>query len=406
MRHPFWILNTSLLVLLLVCAGFIFFTQQTLPKKLGSAKKSTATKPLSAFPTDTEAVDITKIYENDLFDTYHEKIMPPVEPDYTSPIPVPPTPTPVEIPEEAITPFLPPLQVTLKGIMILNDESQNVVIIEDNNTKKEENYKVGDSLEDAQLIRILHNRIILIRSNGQFETLYLSEKDVVNPTIENDQKDGWAQTARKISDVALEIDPTSFVEVVPTLAQFIDLFDITTVYKRGKSIGCRVGKISSGALPEVLGFEPNDIILSVAGISTTTTEARFEIYQHLLTLNIGDSFTVNCERGGQPFGFSITLKDLKDPLTFSSKQLQEEEKAVGILTGPSPEELEAERIQLLKDRYTFAQTAQDILVEQKEQMIEAVKSPLAQALDRSGDSGPQRGSSKDKVKNHSLSNES
>ena len=403
MRHPFWILNTSLLVLLLVCAGFIFFTQQTLPKKLGGGKKSLTVKPLSAFPIDTETVDITKIYENDLFDTYHEKIMPPVEPDYTSPIPIPPSPTQVEIPEEAVTPFLPPLQVTLKGIMILNDESKNVVIIEDNTTKKEENYKVGDSLDDAQLIRILHNRIILIRSNGQFETLYLSEKDVIDQTVENDQKDGWAQTVRKVSDVSVEIDPTSFVEVVPTLAQFIDLFDITTVYKRGKSIGCRIGKITQGSLAEALGLEPNDIILSIAGMPTTTTESRFEIYQHLLTLHISDSFTVSYERAGQPAGFSVELKDLKDPLTLPEKQLEEEEKAVGILTGPSPEELEEERIQILKDRYTFAQTAQDILIEQKEQMIEAVKSPFAKAT---ADSGPQRGSSKDKVKNHSLSNES
>ncbi len=386
MRHPFWILNTSLLVLLLVCAGFIFFTQQTLPKKLGGGKKSLTVKSVSAFPVDTEAVDITKIYENDLFDTYHEKIMPPVEPDYTSPIPVPPSPTQVEIPEEAVTPFLPPLQVTLKGIMILNDESKNAVIIEDNTTKKEENYKVGDSLEDAQLIRILHNRIILIRSNGQFETLYLSEKDVADQIVENDQKDGWAQTVRKISDVAVEIDPTSFIEVVPTLAQFIDLLDITTVYKRGKSIGCRIGKITQGSLAEALGFEPNDIIFSIAGIPTTSTESRFEIYQHLLTLNLSDSFTVNGERAGQPFAFSVELKDLKDPLTLSNKQLLEEEKAVGILTGPSPEELEEERIQILKDRYTFAQTAQDILIEQKEQMITESK--------------------KDKVKNHSLSNES
>ncbi len=386
MRHPFWILNTSLLVLLLVCAGFIFFTQQTLPKKLGGGKKSLIIRPIAAFPIDTETVVIAKIYENDLFDTYHEKIMPPVEPNYISPIPVPPSPTQVVIPEEAVIPFLPPLQVTLKGIMILNDESKNVVIIEDNATRKEENYKVGDSLEDAQLIRILHNRIILIRSNGQFETLYLSEKDVVDQTVENDQKDGWAQTVRKISNVSIEIDPTSFVEVVPTLAQFIDLFDITTIYKRGKSVGCRIGKITQGSLPEALGFEPSDIILSIAGTPTSSTENRFEIYQHLLTLNLSDSFTVNCERGGQPFAFAVELKDLKDPLTFSTKQLTEEYKAVGILTGPSPEELEEERIQILKDRYTFAQTAQDILIEQKEQMITESK--------------------KDKVKNHSLSNES
>ncbi len=386
MRHPFWILNTSLLVLLLVCAGFIFFTQQTLPKKMSGSKKTLAVKAASAFATEAEPVAITKIYENDLFDTYHEKIMPPLEPSYVSQIPTAPSPSVVTVPEDPLVPFLPPLKITLKGIMILNDESHNVVVIEDNATKKEQNYKVGDAVEDAELVRILHNRVVLIRSNGQFETLYLSEKDIADPVLENDMRDGWIQTAKKIDPATIEVDPTSFVEVVQTLAEFIDMFDITTVYKRGKNIGCRIGKIAPESLPTVLGLEPGDIILSIAGIQTTSTDSRLQIFRHLAQLKLEDSFTVTGQRSGQLFAFSIVLKDLKDPLILPRKLLAQEEEKVGILTGPSPEELEQERIQILKDRYTFAQTAQDILIEQREQMLTKSK--------------------KDNVKKHPLPNES
>jgi len=386
MRHPFWILNTSLVFLLLVCAGFIFFTQQTLPKKMSTSKKTTTAKASAAFKTDTEPVAIAKIYENDLFDTYHEKILPPVEPNYVSQIPVAPSPTAVTIPEEPVIPFLPPLKVTLKGIMILNDESKDMIIIEDNATKIEKNYKVGDSIEDAELIRILHNRVVLVRSNGQFETLYLSDKDIVDPVVENDQKDDWVQTVRKTDATGIEIDPLSFIEVVPTLAQFIDCFDITSVYKRGKSIGCRIGRIVPQSLPEALGIESGDIILSIAGIPTTSNESRFAIYRHITQLKKGDSFTVTAEREGQPLTFSITLADLKDPLSLPAKVIAEQEEKVGIITGPSAEELEQERIQLLKERYTFAQTAQDILIQQRELMLTDAK--------------------KDKVKNDPLPNES
>ncbi len=383
MRHPFWILNTSLLVLLLVCTGFILFTQQTLPKKIESSKKNSKPKPVTE--TASEPVIIDKIYENDLFDTYHEKIIAPSEPSYTSPIPVPPSPTEVQVPEDPITPFLPPLAVSLKGIMIVNDESKNMVVIEDNATKKEENYKVGDSIEDAQLIRILHNKAVLVRSNGQFETLYLSEKDVFNQAAADDAKDQWGELVRKIDTHSYELDPVSFVELVPDLSRCIDLFDLTTVYKKGKSYGCRIGKVSSGSLVETLGFDSHDIITAIAGISTATTDSRFEIYQKVLQLKNGDSFTVGFERDGNPKTFSYTLTDLKNPLLESQEEYEAQVPKVGIIMGPSPEELEEERIQLLKDRYTFAPTAQDILIEQRQMLSEAKK---------------------DKVKDVSLSNES
>ncbi len=53
----------------------------------------------------------------------------------------------------------------------------------DTRTNKESSYKVGDMIEDAQLIRIFSNKVILMRANGQQEVLYLREKDAkLDPT--------------------------------------------------------------------------------------------------------------------------------------------------------------------------------------------------------------------------------
>jgi len=74
--------------------------------------------------------------------------------------------------------FLDPLDITLKGIIVLvHNDSKNRAIIADNKTNKELTYKVGSAIEDAQLIRILSNKVIFLRSNGQQEVLYLREKD-------------------------------------------------------------------------------------------------------------------------------------------------------------------------------------------------------------------------------------
>jgi type II secretion system protein C len=336
---------------------------------MDTAKKTKAAKlPLQAA---TEAISIDKIYENDLFDTYHEKVTAPVEPDYINPIPTPPTQTAVEIPEDPIVPFLPPLAVTLKGIMIVNDDSKNMVMIEDNASKKEEIYKVGDLVEDAQLVRILHNKIVLVRSNGQFETLYLSEKDVYNQAALDDAKNEWAELTRKLNTNMYEVDPVSFAEVVPDLSHLIDMLDLTTVYKKGKVYGCRIGKVTSGSLAQTLGFESHDIITAIASLSTSTTDNRFEIYQKISHMPLGSSFTIEFERAEKPQTISFTLTDLKNPLLESQEEFEAQAPKVGIIIGPSPEELEQERIQLLQDRYTFAQTAQDILIEQRQIMSEA-----------------------------------
>lgn len=365
MRHPFWILNSSLLLLLLVCTVFIFFTGQTLPKKMSRHKKITI--PQLFVQDDTEPIAISKIYENDLFNTYHEKISPPTEPDYAKPIPTPPAAMQAVIPEDPIVPFLPPLTVTLKGIMIVNDESNNAIIIEDASTKKETNYKVGDMIEDAQLIRILNNKAILVRSNGQFETLYLSENDIFNQAAIETEANNWQQLVVKSSETLLEVDPVSFAELIPGLPQLIDTFDISTTYKKGSSVGCRIGKIASGSMAQALGFEAQDIVTHIAGIETSTSEKRLEIFNKLKTFKLSDSFTIDLERNGQSIKLKYLLTDLKDPLFHPSgtKNEDEDNQKVGIFMGPSSEELENERVQLLKERYKFAPTAQDILLEQR-----------------------------------------
>lgn len=369
MRHPLWILNSSLLLLLLVCVGFIVFTQKTLPKKIENKKSNTARRLTE---TESTPIDITKIYENDIFDTYHEAINPATQPDYVNPIPTPPSPSSVEIPEDPVIPFLPPLQVSLKGIMIVNDESKNVAVIEDNATRKEENYKIGDSVEDAQLIRILYNKVILVRSNGQFETLYLSEKDITNQALATDEKDNWKDVVLKKSEYLFDIDPVAFVDAIPGLSQFIDMFDVTTIYKKGLSVGCRIGSVTAGSLAHVLGLQSQDILRDVAGISTATPDQRYEIYEKITQLKIGSSFTVELERDGRIQSLGFTLVDLQNPLSepLSDKPSENEGQKVGILKGPSAAELEEERVKALEERYKFAQTAQDILIEQRRMMTE------------------------------------
>src|SRR3989338_10732171 len=103
MRHPFWIINSSLLALLFISLCFIVFSQQIIPTQ------KIATKRVSSSANAQQHIDVTvsEIYMNDLFNTYHEKVAPPEEPNYTKQIPQPPTPSTLQVPEEPKQPFLP-----------------------------------------------------------------------------------------------------------------------------------------------------------------------------------------------------------------------------------------------------------------------------------------------------------
>lgn len=365
MRHPLWLVNSSLLLLLALVAGIVFFWKPKAPRRI---KLETKELPVTQ-PAKTAIVDIKQIYENDLFDTYHKIITPPAEPDYTIPMPKPPSQTTVKAPDEPKQPFLQPLEVKLQGVVYLNDASNNIAMIFDKKTNIQKNYKVGDMVLDARLIRIFSNRILLIRSNGQQESIYLNEKDIENDPAYTEGRDNWLHVVKSIDDTNYLLDPETFVGVTKNLAQCIDMLDISTVYKQGKSIGCRVGNLEKSSLGTSMGLEMHDIISHINNMPVTTQDERFAAYEALLQQTFGQTVTLKVTRKDQQISLSYKLHNLKDPLDESLQELQKEETIPGIHEEPSAEEVQKEREQLLKNKYKFAPTLQDLKIQQKQAML-------------------------------------
>lgn len=370
MRHPLWLVDSSLLVLFLAALGFTFFSQQKLPARIKLDRKISGT----FMPEKTSSISLNEIYENDLFNTYHKEAPPaPVQPDYTHPMPKPPTQTPVTIPAEPKQPFLAPLDIELKGVITLDDDSGNIAMINDPKTKKQKNYLPGDTIEDAQIVRIFSNRVIFVRSNGQQETLYLNEQDIKEDPAFSEEQAHWLHVVKKIDDDHYLLDPETFMQVSHTLAQFIDMLDLTTVYKEGKSIGCRVGTVAHNSLGVAMGLEQYDVITHIDGIPTTTTQERFDAYQKVIQKTFDQSVSVKIMRNNQDMVLSYKLYDLKDPLDESLHDLEKENALPEIHTGPTANEVEKERINLLRAKYKFAPTAQEIKIQQKMAMLKEGK---------------------------------
>lgn len=355
MKHPIWILNSALLLLLVLASAILLFSWHSAPEREDFEPEFT-TYPIKR---NLPKINIEKLYENDLFGTYRvvtsaelqmpEIIMPQV-----------PAPMSVQVPEKPPVQFLDPLAITLKGIMTFSvNDGKNRAIIEENKTGAEKIYRVGDTIEDAQLLRIFSNKVVFIRSNGQQEVLYLREKDALaDPSYTSVH--GWSDVVEQMSENHFVVNPNAFILRVQNLGQFIDMLDLTTVYRKGESAGCRIGNLEENSLGNALGLQVGDIILSVNNIPATTTSHRFKIYKTLVSASGPATIKVYLKRNNRNFTIEYELKEItkKDKITERDEQRREQE-----------------RLQILQNKQTFAPTMYDIRTREKNYMKTQGKKP-------------------------------
>jgi len=304
MKHPFWIINLGLLSLVLAALAFIYLSTSKIPKR-----EDIEPSQVSPRKELKVAINIKKIYEDDLFGTYVKELPPIKKFESTLPFPEPPAQQKIIIPAIIEPEFLEPLQVTLKGIIVVSaNDSKNRAMVQDNKTMQEGTYKVGDLIQDAQLIRIFKNKIIFLRLNGQQEVLYLREQDAKNDPAYSVSHE-WDTVVKKIKDNEYFINPKTFVEQVKTLTECIDLLNATTAYQQGNSLGLRIGNLTKSPLGQLMGLQNGDIILSINSIPAQTTQERLAIYKNIISLTNGNTVSVQLIRKNKEMNIVYILKD-------------------------------------------------------------------------------------------------
>jgi len=370
MRYSLWALNSGLFILIICTFLFVLLSRETIPER-----EEIEPEQVTTFRKDgASVINLKQIYENDIFGTYEKEIEKPKEPKYVVPLPEPPSRVIAKVPKKFKPKFLPPLNLTLKGIMSVSDGSKNKAIIQDNKTKREAMYKVGDKFEDAQLMRIFKNKVIFVRASGQQEVFYLRQDDAKSdPTylIIGD----WKGVARKVAPNNYRIYMDEFLERVKNLAQFIDILNLTTAYQKGKSIGCRVGSEEKNSLAKELGLKTGDIILTVNGVSATDTTNRVNIYNEIVESELGDEITVRLKRKNRNFVLRYKLADFS------------------VVKKPSaPGEpvtthyVEQEQKKMLEKKHRFAPTVREIRKQERRNMLRRGKKSSASGIDSEGKS--------------------
>lgn len=310
MKSPVWILNSTLAIFIFASLVYILFSFSiTFNHK--NIKNHTA-KPIF----QRHGVDqgfLKTIYEdNDLFNTYVEKTALPPTPVVPK-IQAPPAPpsiqelTPVATP--AVT-FLEPLNIKISGIIMSTNDFDSRIIIQENSTKIEALYKLGDKVEDANILRILQDKVIFLRSNGQQDTLYITTAQAEHGFKEASGSQ-WTNIIKSISNNTYTVNKDQFAKKINSLGQFIGLLDFITAFKDGESIGVRIGNVQDVNLVNCLGLQPNDIILKIDDIEPNNTAKRLDIYNKVILKNPGDSIPVEILRNANAVKITYVVENLE-----------------------------------------------------------------------------------------------
>ena len=313
MKSPLWIVNNILALLFFAMLIFIIVSFKSLFEKPRVAPLKVAQTAAPAIKQEPKAQDLRSIYEDrDLFGTYSPSIIPvaPVE-QMVPPVPAPPAPIPVKLIPRPVVQFLDPLPVKITGIIHSSNEAKSQVTVVNNNTRKSQSFNVGDKILDAHIIRIFPRKIIIVRSNGQQETLFMYSADA-QAEMKAMQDVSWADVVQMQRPNSYLVNPTTFASRVISLANLIEMLDMTTAYTNNKSVGIRVGNMEPQSIGYALGFLAGDVITKVANLAPTSTALRMKIYNNIIQLPMGADVTVQFLRKEQLLTYTYTLFNLAD----------------------------------------------------------------------------------------------
>jgi type II secretion system protein C len=376
MKQQLWVINSSLLGIGII-SGIIFFMLQS---ELARPVKIRIIQAGQLAEKSVASINIAFIYENDLFDTY-------TAPEEKSPlqaISIPTAPTPPsdvlpQIPATKIPAFIEPLNVILKGVIYINDDPMSsIAIIQDGVSKAEQSYKMGDMVDDAQIIKIYPHNVSVVRSNGQQEMLYLRDEDAAKDLrYEANTILDEIVYARPHEQNVYEIAVPMFIQKIQSLGQLLDALEIATVYKQGTSIGMRVGRVEKDSLAQELGFKVDDIIVQVQNLPVDSVENRMKAYESVIALPIGSTITVAIERAGKDMNIQYVLCN---EIQLKEKKTKEAAPEKSVISQQSVNELQEKRKELLKKRYNFAPTVKQIEKQERQNMLKNKQNRISKGM--------------------------
>jgi len=198
---------------------------------------------------------------------------------------------------------LPPtdLNLELKGT-IMGDSKDSYAIIEDKDRRKQDLYRLNDMIKEAQLVKILEDKVVLMR-NGQEEILtMIYEKRSLNLTSPKRKK---SKSVERISNTKYRLDRATITDTLGNLTQFMSGLNVKPYFVSGEPAGFHISRIKPGSLISKMGLRNGDIIKTINNMTISDPQQAIEVYQQLQNES---SLTIEIQRRGRKKVYNYEIK--------------------------------------------------------------------------------------------------
>ncbi len=186
------------------------------------------------------------------------------------------------------------LKLVLLGTVCSNSNS-GFAVIEDTDKRKQELCRVGDTVASAEVIKILHGKVIL-RVDDRDEILTIKESGT-GGTL---GKKPAASPKGKITVSKTDID-----DAFKNMSQMLTQVRIRPYFSEGKPDGFMVSRIKQGSIFQKMGLKNGDVIQGVNDSPIGSADDMLGLYKGLQS---GSEITLNLKRRGKQETLKYTFK--------------------------------------------------------------------------------------------------
>ena len=188
---------------------------------------------------------------------------------------------------ESLTPT--DLKLKLLGT-VTGDEKEAYAVIEDTDVKRQNLYKIGDTIQNATLKMILREKVVL-HVNGKDEILGIEKVREERKTDRSSERKS-ASSSRNIAIKRSQIDTA--LQDVNTLMKQVR---IQPHFQDGKPDGLRLTGVRPNSIFYKMGLKSGDIIVGVDGKNIESVDDALKFYQ---SLQSASKVQLQLKRRGRP----------------------------------------------------------------------------------------------------------
>ncbi len=190
------------------------------------------------------------------------------------------------VPEAPKGPVETPLNLKLKGTAV-SPGGLALAMIEDPSQRREDLYIIGDKIQDAQIIRILPNQVILQRS-GREESLSLFAERSSMAVGKPSQPSQQAQPPRPAGPAsqaklpgAPSPEPASGRGGQQAVQTLMAKLRLRPHFAEGKPSGFVVGEVPQGSVFQAAGLKVGDIVVGINDEEVRTPNQLLKAYKEV-----------------------------------------------------------------------------------------------------------------------------